>query len=610
MSRPAVLIVEPDAQRRHRLGQGLASEGYEVVPSSSVEEGLRFAEGLGPAVIIAPAGLSHFGDASVLTRFTRHVGGMARTLVLLGETAEEERHLELDEVVFLATVELSHDELMRRLRLVLVGREIGIATDAALESLVGDLALRPMPDLLRALERVRLDGRIELDRGAIELEGGRVVAARAGRIDGLKAFCRLARLSEAAFRVISGVRGAPERSLVDDRRIELDLESLLELAAQDMAKAELDPLARLRPGLAGDGGELSALEGRVVQAARQGVAVQEMLDALHATDGEIVQVIQGLAERGLVRLQAATTAVRLVTDSTADLSPEMAREHGVSVIPHTVRFGGVVYRDRVDLLPRDFYRILEQKIAQPETEPAEVEVIERIFTRLAESSDVLALHVSRRLSEGHDRAQEAAERTRSKVGEEHQLAVVDSGQISMGLGLQVLFAARMAHRGLALGEILRRLEAIRGRLLSYSIIASLDALVAGGRVGKLRAVLQGMFDIRPILTVEGGDIQMVDKARGQRAAQPRLLDLLGRKLAPDRQTVVAITHANTPEWADRMRRSVEERFEVRELILTEAGPVIGAHVGPGALGVTAYQPSEEEAPLLAPLGESSITSPY
>ena len=128
MTRPAVLIVEPDDQRRHDLGNGLASQGYEVAPASNVEEGLRFAQGLGPAVIVAPANLSYFGDASVLSELTRQAGGMERTLVLLGENAAEESMLQEDEVVFLSVEDLESDELVRRLRLVLIGREIGVAT--------------------------------------------------------------------------------------------------------------------------------------------------------------------------------------------------------------------------------------------------------------------------------------------------------------------------------------------------------------------------------------------------------------------------------------------------------------------------------------------------
>lgn len=600
MTRPAVLIVEPDDQRRHDLGNGLASHGYEVAPASNVDEGLRFAQGLGPAVIVAPADLSYFGDASVLSELTRQVGGMERTLVLLGKKAADETLLKEDEVVFLAVEDLEPDELVRRLRLVLIGREIRVATDARLESLIGDLALKPLLELVRSLHRTRIHCRLELEDGMIEMERGEVVGAQAGRADGAKGFCRLARLAEAPFRVIVTDKAPSELSRTDKRRIEVDLNTLINAAIEDSMGQFPDPLSRLEIANEGDHSLLSGLEQQILQAARQGVTVQEVLDALDAGDGEIAQAILSAEEQGFLLRREPVTAVRVVTDSTADLPPELARDHGITILPLKLRFGQQVYRDRVDLQPRDFYRILEQKIARPESEPLSAEEIETTYSRVAPLGDVLALHVSSELSETHARAVEASLRV---LDAEHRFEVVDSRHISMGLGLQALFAARMAMRGLDLDEIRRLLDVLRPRLVNFSVLETLDYLVEGGRVGKVQAFFQGIFDIKPILTIEDGQIAPVDKARGYRAAQPRVMGLLAAKLDESRPTIVAITHANSPVWADRMRQAIEQRFDVREMILTEAGPVIGAHVGPGTFGIVAFQPTDEELPLLMAPGE-------
>lgn len=599
MSRPSVLIVEPDTQRRHDLGHGMASEGYEVVPASSVEEGARFAQGLGPAVIIAPAHLAQFGDASILAELTRYKGGMKRTLVLLGDTPDEEKDLP-SEVVFLATRDLAPEALMRRLRLVLIGREIDVEADARLETLVGDLAHKPLLELVRSLNRALITGRLELAHGRIDLEHGEVVRAQAHRVDGLKAFCRLARLTEAPFR-IQLLQPSELQTQEDRRRIRESFDALLSVAIQDSLGQFPDPLARLRAVDDKDLGHLEPLEQKILQAARQGVAVQEVLDSLEGTDGEIANAILILEERGLLRRQEVVAKVRIVTDSTADLPPELARAHGISVVPLQVRFGRKTYLDRVDLQPRDFYRILEQKIADPETEAPEVESLTKVYQRLGERSDVIALHISAELSETCERAGHAMHQVAQNLIDDRQLQVVDSRHISMALGLQALFASRMAARGLDTQQIMQRLEAIRPRIQSLSVLDTLDYLVNNNRLGKMRAVFGGLLNIKPILCVDNGDISIVDRARGLRAALPKLLELLDSSQDSESPSIVAITHANAPAWADRLRKGVEEQHTVEEMILTEAGPAIGANVGPGTFGIAMFQPDAEELPLVSSL---------
>ena len=595
--RPSVLIVEPDAHRRHELGNGLASEGYEVVPAGDVDEGVRFAQGLGPAVIVASAHLAHFGDASVLAELTRQPGGIERTLVLLGEREEDETAVDAEEVVFLATGELAPKELIRRLRLVLIGREIGLVPDGRLEALVGDLSQKPLFELVRALEGTRIHARVELEGGSIEFEQGEIVGASAGRADGVKGFCRLARRSEAPFRVRVLEEPPSALSLTDRRRIEIGLDALVDAAIQDSMGQFPAGLSRLEANNGAETGDLGSLEQQVLQAARQGVSVQEVFDALDATDGEVAHAILELEGRGLLTRRDPATVVRIVTDSTSDLPNELAQRHGITVLPLKLRLGRKVYRDRVDLLPNDFYRILEQKVAEPEMENLTPEEIQEVYGRVTPHGDVLALHVTKRLAETHQRASEAAV---SLLGE-HRLEIIDSNQIGMGLGLQALFASRLAMRGFDLDAILEHLERIRPRLVSYTVLDTVDYLVQGKRVGKLQGMMQGLLDIKPILSLDQGDIVLIDKARGQQAALPRLLELFASSLEGDRGVVLAITHANAPERAEALRAALEERHQALEVVVTEAGSVIGAHVGPGTFGAVAFQPTDDELQLLAPL---------
>ncbi len=597
MTRPAVLIVEPEEERRREVCRGLASEGYEVVPATSGEEGVRFAQGLGPAVIVAPVGLARFGDASILAELTRQASGMDRTLVLLGEHPDDEHELS-SEVVFLVARDLDNDELIRRLRLVLIGREIGIATDAALEALVDDLAQKPLLELVRTLHRALLSGRIELEQGSIHFVRGNVIAAQAGRVYGLKAFCRLARRHEGPFRIVLELDSEPPDP---SRQIREDLNALINAAIQDSLGQYPDPQSRLKlVEDIQDSDSLPTMQQQVLQAARQGAMLQEALDTFGVTDGDVVQALLELEERGAVQRLEVAAMVRIITDSASDLSIEQARAHAVAVIPAKVRFGQKIYRDRIDIKPRDFYRILEQQVAHPETQPPTAEDVLEVYRRTCQRSDVVALHVSSKTSSLFDLGCQAREVLQEELPERH-IEVVDSQQIGMALGLLALFAARMGARGMAADEIAQRMRQMSPRIVTLAVLATLDYLNRGGRVGKVQAFFGDLLGIKPLLSIEEGEVVAIDKVRRRRKALDVMAQQLGQRLDASRPVIVAVSHANSPVQADHLRQIVAQSFNVLELWQSEIGPGIGTHVGPGAFAVTVFQPTDDEMALVAPL---------
>lgn len=599
MSNTAVLIVDPDPERRHALGRGLSEMGYEAVIAASTDEGVRFARALEPAVIAAATGLDRFGDGSVLEQLTPKP-----TLVLLGDRPEEERGLP-GEVVFLVAAGLPPGELVRRIGLVLVGREVGLDADPRLEELVGDLAIRPLLELLRSLRRARVTGTVRLERGAIHFEDGEVLAAEAGPVRGIKAFCRLARLSEGPFRL----RLEPPRV---ERGIFEPWNALTVAAVKDAVGDFPDPRARLRVEMAEGFFDRSftEVEQKIVRLAHRSASVGELLDALPVPDGEVVQALLGLERRGIVVRRSPRPAVRVVTDSTADLPAVLLREHGIAVVPLEVRFGGKVFYDRVDLHPGEFYRRLEAEPEPPASSPPSPEVFRAAYHEQLDRCDLISVHLSSKMSKTWAHARSAAAAELERVAGERledrppQLRVLDSRQISLGLGFLALFAARMAARGESSQAIGQYLEEMRRRISLLFVVDTLEYLARGGRIGKARAFLGGLFRIKPILGLVDGEVVPIDRVRGRRSTIPRLVELLRERLDPGRPVIVGITHARAPVWAERLRQVLVAELEVRELIVGETGPVIGTHVGPGAFSVTTFQPTDEEAELLAPLGPS------
>ncbi|HEY2294554.1 MAG TPA: DegV family protein [Thermoanaerobaculia bacterium] len=615
MSRPSVLVVDPEAVRRKEISTGLTGFGYEVVPTVGVEEGIRFAETLGPGVVVMPLELAKDGDGTVAERFGATGRTAEHTLLLLGKTAEEGKELP-EEVLFLRADGLPSEDLVRRIHLVLLGREIGVEPDADLESLVGDFSLIPFLELVRAASRTGVSGRIVCAGGEVTLDQGEVVAASAapaGTARGIKAFLRLSPLDAGPFWLWLRQPAGPERE-IKSREIRQDVKSLVFLALEDRVHDAPDPRTRARVQLGPSFFEarFNPRQQELLAVLPGCVTVGRLLDALPgSTDGEIVRDLLGLREMGIVTLEEPEELVRVVTDSTSDLPPELAREHGIHVLPVLVLFGDRVYHDGVDLKAKEFYEMLEKGPVHPRTNPTPKADFLDLYRALAPRKDIISVHISEKLSQTVVHAREAAAeglpqyqdlRSEQMRGEAERVAlrVVDSRSASLGLGMLALFAARMARRGIEPDGIVDRLESMRDRLRVLFAVDTLEYLARGGRIGKARAIMGNLLGIKPILGVVDGEIVPIDRVRGGRAAHPRLIELFRERIDPKRPVLVTIAHAKAPVWADRLRGLIEKNFQVQEILMGEMGPVVAANAGPGTVGAGIFQPTAEELRWIGP----------
>lgn len=610
MPRPSVLVVDPETSRRKELAHGLTEFGYEVIPAVDESQGILFAGELGPGVVVAPASLGTNGSRPIAERFAAKGSSVRHRMLLLGH-GEQEGLLLPEEVLYLDATGLDGPEMVRRIHLVLLGHEVGLEPDAGLESLVGDFSLLPILELLRNLQKARATGRVLCAEGKLLLDDGEVVAAEAGRATGLKAFGRLLRLDAGTFWVQlrpPDLTGPIKAS----HEITMDFTSLVVFAIEDTVHDAPDPRSRVRvatdPALAGI--RITPRQQELLAAMPAAGTVGRLLDAVQETDGQILRDLMGLRELGILEIEEPQDFVRVVTDSTCDLPPDLARAHGIQIVPLLVLFGDRVYHDGVDLKPKDFYEQLEKGPAHPRTNPPpRTDFLERYRT-LAARKDLISIHLSEKLSQTVVHARAAAEEGMPAFqhargpAEPAVLRVVDSHSVSLGLGMLALFAARMARRGLEPDLIVERLEAMRGRIHVLFAVNTLEYLARGGRIGKAQAFFGGLLGIKPILGVVNGEVAAVDKVRGGRAAQPRLVELFRERADPSRPVVVSIAHAKAPVWADRLRGLLAQTFRVSELIVAEMGPVVGTHAGPGTVGAALFQPADDELPLVAPLSET------
>lgn len=604
--RPAVLIVDPDDQRRKVLAEGLAQRGYEAIPVSTSEDGVKFARGLGPSVIVGPEELPGFGDASILQTFAvQDPAQMRRTLVVLGHR-EDEPDLP-DDVLYLRTGGLAHDEIRRRVRLALVGREIGVDADPDLQYLVGDTALMPLLDLVRGISSCLITGIVQVKGGRVAFRNGVPVHAQQGKIEGAKAFCRLCRASAGPFRVYIGPIDTATAQM--PTTLEGDLDGLLMQALEEVNLELPDLRTRVRLVDLRDipSGELTPHEKMLAQVIHRCDTLGEVLDNLAATDALVLQAVEKMHERGALRMERPRSSVRVVTDSTSDMPPDLLRQHDVVVVPLTIFFGKEAFRDGVDIRARDFYRMLSESEHHPSTQPPAEEVFYEHYHDIIEEQDIVSVHISTKLSQTAEHARKAAMRGIRSFDhlppERHNCAleVVDTSSVSMGVGLMSVFAARMAARDEKVFAIAQRIRDMSKRIHILFAVDTLDFLVKGGRIGKARAVVGKFLGIKPILGVVDGEVTAIDKARGGRRVHPRIVQLVSERIDPKKPIVMGVAHAQAPVWADRLAKLMSRHFKVSETILSDIGPVVGTHAGPGCVGTVVFQPTPEEWALIRPL---------
>ncbi|MCH9647075.1 MAG: DegV family EDD domain-containing protein [Deltaproteobacteria bacterium] len=593
---PILILLDPDDDRRQGIARGLSRFRYEVVPGISSEEGAAYLKALTPSILVLPSEWVSHPD---LAPFIHSDIGKVISVIAMGDQ-EQERDLPRW-IQFLSRSNLTPASFLERLRLLLLGRELGVDVDAKLESLVGELSQNPLPELLRDLRAARASGWLELPSGVLYLSEGELFHAAASPAEGIKAFCRLSRMGSGPFHFRPGKEPATSN-------LELTLSEALVMAETDSRIDLPDPRTRIQVEMGPRffSTRFTPAQQQILSAAHDGATVGPLLDQLEAPDGEILQELLRLEQLGLASLEEPVDRVCILTDSTADLPEGEARRLGIQVIPLRVTFGEESFHDGLELTARGFYERLEAGPHHPFTTPPSREEFAHRYLSILPERDIVSLHISEHIpSETVVHARKAAEQALARLYHRRRnsdlpvLKVVDSRQTSAPLGVLAIFAARMALKGLSAEEITTRIDRISDRLHTFFVVDTLDYLARGGRIGKASAWMGKILDIKPILGLTDGRIAPVDKVRGGRRAQRRLLDLFQERLDGDGPCFVCVGHAKAPKWADRLASLMVERFEVTESFVAEMGPVIGTHVGPGTVGAVVFQPEGDELELLS-----------
>jgi DegV family protein with EDD domain len=270
--------------------------------------------------------------------------------------------------------------------------------------------------------------------------------------------------------------------------------------------------------------------------------------------------------------------VKIITDSLADIPPPLLKELEITTVPCIVRFGDQEYRDRIDLSLPEFYRRLTSGAVMPSTSQPAVGVFEEVYRQVAETSDeILSIHLIGALSGTFNTARLAAQNVKGP-----KIELIDSHQISMALGWLVILAARAAKAGFHLEEIKKIVEDTVPRVHLVAMLDTLEYAKRGGRLGKGAALLGTLLNVKPLLSVSHDEIVPVENVRTQKRALERLAEIV---LASGPIQELAVIHAMAEKHARELKQTLAQTFPEEQIILTETGPVLGAHAGPGAVGI-------------------------
>ncbi len=269
--------------------------------------------------------------------------------------------------------------------------------------------------------------------------------------------------------------------------------------------------------------------------------------------------------------------IKIVTDSTCDLPATVVQTLGISVIPMYINIGDQGFLDGVEISRNEFYSNLAAYHHHPTTGTPGPQAFTKAFDELADlgATEILSIHISENLSATINVARSAAEDYQRVP-----VTVIDSGQLSIGTGFQVELAAKLAQEGKSKDEILKEVSDLRARTFVTAGLNTLEFLRRSGRMNRFMTGIGSLLHIKPILTMFDGQPGS-DRVRTNLRAEKRLISLLEERIPIER---FALLHTNAYQKAEEFKDKIRHFLPPGEIFSMDITPVIGAHLGPGAVG--------------------------
>lgn len=273
-------------------------------------------------------------------------------------------------------------------------------------------------------------------------------------------------------------------------------------------------------------------------------------------------------------------AVKIITDSAADLPIELQEKLDVTILRMKVIFGEEEFIDEIELSKEEFYKRLEESEVLPKSSQVTPIQFEEAFKKiLDEGNEPLAITLSSALSGTYQSAVIAKE----MIGDE-RIQVIDSRKVTFTEGLVVHTAATMAANGCSMDEIVAHINATKESYILRGVVDTLNYLKKGGRLSPAKATIGSLLNIKPVIGISNGELDVPFKFRGMKKALAGIIEELKDKNIDLSKQTMFIGHANSPAEAEELKKQVEENFKVGEIYIAPMGPLVGTHSGPGCVG--------------------------
>ncbi len=280
--------------------------------------------------------------------------------------------------------------------------------------------------------------------------------------------------------------------------------------------------------------------------------------------------------------------VAIVTDTIGCIPEEEINRYNIREVPIRIIFGDKVYQDRVDLKAEEFYSLLKEAKQLPTTAAPSPEHFLNAFREMSrEATSILCITLSSKLSSTFNSAKLAAKMA-GDVLPNVAVEVLDSQTAAAAQGFVVLAAAKVTAMGKGITEVINAAKNVMGHVHLLAIVDTLQYLARGGRVPKVVAWAGSLLNIKPIITLKDGEAYPASRARTYLGAMKRMMEMMKNRVDKGLPLHVAVMHAAEPEKAAELKNRISSSFDCAELMVTEFTPVMGAHTGPGLVGVAFY----------------------
>ena len=274
--------------------------------------------------------------------------------------------------------------------------------------------------------------------------------------------------------------------------------------------------------------------------------------------------------------------IRIITDSTSDISRERAEELGIDIVPLGVIFGEETFLDGVTISAKEFYDKLQTVTKLPKTSQVTPYQFETLFRKYIDQGDeIIGIFISHKMSGTYQSAVIASDICPERIH------IIDSMNVTVCLGLLVEEAVKLKNKELTAQEIVEKIENIKDKLRLFAVVDTLKYLQMGGRISSTSALVGNLLDINPIIGIYDGFVESVAKTRGKKAAY-RWIEKKVQEEVINNEYPVRFANSNSPELMKDFINFISEKIQITESTIAEIGPVVGTHAGPGAVCIAYF----------------------